>query len=51
MGPLLVYAISLSCSVSDSEGNLVVREIATRPLTQDMLSHEVRGSGGPQPQL
>lgn len=29
----------------------MVREVATRPLTQDLLSHEVRGSGGPQPQL
>uniref|UniRef100_A0A8C7BW75 Villin-1 n=1 Tax=Neovison vison TaxID=452646 RepID=A0A8C7BW75_NEOVI len=26
--------------VSDSEGKLVVREVATRPLTQDLLSHE-----------
>nr|XP_008508248.1 PREDICTED: villin-1 [Equus przewalskii] len=26
--------------VSDSEGKMVVREIATRPLTQDLLSHE-----------
>lgn len=26
---------------------MVVREIATRPLTQDLLSHEVRGSGVP----
>lgn len=51
MGPLLVYAAPLSCSVSDSEGKLVVREIATRPLTQDLLNHEVRGPGGPQPQL
>ncbi|KAI5152649.1 Villin-1 [Manis pentadactyla] len=25
--------------VSDSEGKLVVREVATRPLTQDLLSH------------
>ena len=43
----LVYAAFLSCSVSDSEGKVVVREIATRPLTQDLLSHEVRGSGVP----
>nr|XP_014708018.2 villin-1 [Equus asinus] len=26
--------------VSDSEGKMVVREIATQPLTQDLLSHE-----------
>ncbi|XP_043939326.1 advillin-like isoform X2 [Protopterus annectens] len=26
--------------VSDSDGNLVVQEIATRPLTQDLLKHE-----------
>ncbi|KAG8520908.1 Villin-1 [Galemys pyrenaicus] len=26
--------------VSDSEGKLVVREVATRPLTQDLLNHE-----------
>nr|XP_025857812.1 villin-1 [Vulpes vulpes] len=26
--------------VSDAEGKLVVREVATRPLTQDLLSHE-----------
>ncbi|XP_037379927.1 villin-1 [Talpa occidentalis] len=26
--------------VSDSEGKLVVREVATRPLTQNLLSHE-----------
>lgn len=26
--------------VSDSEGKLVVREVATRPLTQDLLKHE-----------
>ena len=47
LGPLPIYALLLSCSVSDSEGNLVVREVATRPLTQDLLSHEVRGSGDP----
>ena len=38
-----------SCSVSNSEGKLVVTEVATRPLTQNLLSHEVRGSGDPQP--
>lgn len=33
--------------MSDAEGKMVVREIATRPLTQDLLNHEVRGwSGG-----
>lgn len=47
----LVPAVPLSCSVSDSEGKLVVREVATRPLTQDLLSHEVRGCGDPQAQL
>lgn len=47
LGPLSIYALLLSCSVSDAEGNLVVREVATRPLTQDLLSHEVRGSGDP----
>lgn len=26
--------------VSDAEGNLVVQEVATRPLTQDLLSHD-----------
>ncbi|XP_077011245.1 villin-1 [Tamandua tetradactyla] len=26
--------------VSDSEGKLVIREVATQPLTQDLLSHE-----------
>ncbi|XP_004674351.1 PREDICTED: villin-1 [Condylura cristata] len=26
--------------VSDSEGKLVIREVATRPLTQDLLNHE-----------
>lgn len=29
-------------SVSDASGNLVIQEIAIRPLTQDMLQHEVR---------
>lgn len=29
----------------------MVREVATRPLTQDLLSHEVRGPGDPQPRL
>lgn len=43
-----LHAVPSSCSVSDSEGKMVVREIATRPLTQDLLSHEVRGSGRPQ---
>lgn len=47
LGPLSIYALLLSCSVSDAEGNLVVREVATRPLTQDLLSHEVGGSGDP----
>lgn len=38
----LVYAVLLFRSVSDTEGKLVVREVATRPLTQDLLNHEVR---------
>uniref|UniRef100_A0A2K5C8F2 Villin 1 n=1 Tax=Aotus nancymaae TaxID=37293 RepID=A0A2K5C8F2_AOTNA len=37
--PALKAALKLY-HVSDSEGNLVMREIATRPLTQDLLSHE-----------
>lgn len=37
--PALKAALKLY-HVSDSEGKLVVREVATRPLTQDLLSHE-----------
>lgn len=37
--PALKAALKLY-HVSDSEGKLVVREIATRPLTQDLLNHE-----------
>ncbi|XP_023076870.2 villin-1 [Piliocolobus tephrosceles] len=37
--PALKAALKLY-HVSDAEGNLVVREVATRPLTQDLLSHE-----------
>lgn len=36
--------LSVSTSVSDASGNLVIQEIAIRPLTQDMLQHEVRCS-------
>lgn len=28
-------------SVSNASGNLVIQEVAVRPLTQDMLLHEV----------
>lgn len=34
----------LSCSVYEKDNDLVVQEIATRPLTQDLLQHEVRQS-------
>uniref|UniRef100_A0A5G2QPM5 Villin-1 n=1 Tax=Sus scrofa TaxID=9823 RepID=A0A5G2QPM5_PIG len=37
--PALKAALKLY-HVSDSEGKVVVREVATRPLTQDLLSHE-----------
>ncbi|DAA32387.1 villin-1 [Bos indicus] len=37
--PALKAALKLY-HVSDSEGKVVVREIATQPLTQDLLSHE-----------
>ncbi|KAM5270985.1 villin-1 [Hipposideros larvatus] len=37
--PALKAALKLY-HVSDSEGKLVVREVATRPLTQDLLNHE-----------
>lgn len=37
----LLYPFYIFDSVSDSEGKLVVREVATRPLTQDLLKHEV----------
>ncbi|KAI4574734.1 hypothetical protein MJT46_004013 [Ovis ammon polii x Ovis aries] len=37
--PALKAALKLY-HVSDSDGKVVVREIATRPLTQDLLSHE-----------
>uniref|UniRef100_A0A671EXS5 Villin-1 n=1 Tax=Rhinolophus ferrumequinum TaxID=59479 RepID=A0A671EXS5_RHIFE len=37
--PALKAALKLY-HVSDSEGKLVVREVAMRPLTQDLLSHE-----------
>ncbi|XP_028337604.1 villin-1 [Physeter macrocephalus] len=37
--PALKAALKLY-HVSDSGGNVVVREVATRPLTQDLLSHE-----------
>lgn len=43
----LVYAVPLSRSVSDTEGKLVVREVGTWPLTQDLLKHEVRGLDTP----
>lgn len=28
-------------SISDAQGNLVVQEVAVKPLTQDLLRHEV----------
>ncbi|KAL8183063.1 UNVERIFIED_CONTAM: Villin-1 [Gekko kuhli] len=31
--------------VSDVEGNLLIQEVATRPLTQDLLSHEANQCG------
>ncbi|KAF6116938.1 villin 1 [Phyllostomus discolor] len=37
--PTLKAALKLY-HVSDAEGKMVVREVATRPLTQDLLSHE-----------
>ncbi|MBV95055.1 Villin-1, partial [Eschrichtius robustus] len=37
--PALKAALKLY-HVSDSGGNVVVREVATRPLTQDLLSHQ-----------
>ncbi|XP_027948050.1 villin-1 [Eumetopias jubatus] len=37
--PVVKAALKLY-HVSDSEGKLVVREVATRPLTQDLLNHE-----------
>ncbi|XP_044523486.1 villin-1 [Gracilinanus agilis] len=37
--PALKAALKLY-HVSDAEGKLVVREVATRPLTQDLLNHE-----------
>lgn len=30
-------------SVSDAEGQMKVVEVATRPLTQDLLNHDVSG--------
>lgn len=36
--------VALSCSVYEKDNDLVVQEIATRPLTQDLLQHEVRQS-------
>lgn len=30
------------CSISDAQGNLVVQEVAVKPLSQDLLNHEVR---------
>lgn len=38
---LLFPLLSRPSSVSDASGNLVIQEIAIRPLTQDMLQHEV----------
>lgn len=29
------------CSISDAQGNLVVQEVAVKPLTQDLLNHDV----------
>lgn len=29
-------------SISDAQGNLVVQEVAVKPLTQDLLNSEVR---------
>jgi hypothetical protein len=34
------------CSISDAEGNLVVQEVAVKPLTQDLLNHEVIPQSG-----
>lgn len=33
----------LCLSVSDAEGQMKVTEVATRPLSQDLLNHDVRG--------
>lgn len=40
----LTSSVALSCSVYEKDSDLVVQEIATRPLTQDLLQHEVRQS-------
>lgn len=36
--------MTLFFSVYEKDNDLVVQEIATRPLTQDLLQHEVRES-------
>lgn len=37
------HSLALSFSVYEKDNDLVVQEIATRPLTQDLLQHEVKG--------
>lgn len=47
MGPELGFFFLVKCtfslpSVFENDGNLVVREVATQPLTQDLLLSSVR---------
>lgn len=37
------HLLALFFSVYEKDSDLVVQEIATRPLTQDLLQHEVKG--------
>lgn len=47
MNEVLCLFLMVKCflySVFEKDGDLVVQEIATKPLTQDLLQHQVSGS-------